>query len=130
MRVITIAMGDPQGSGENRVDSETLEAIAETTDGAFFTATDQQALAAISARIDELAPREVATHSYREHRSLSHWPLALAAALVLLTLALDRRQLVRSRTAGDPPGGKADARTDVAEHPDTSRGDNTQEGTP
>ncbi|MBS8267904.1 VWA domain-containing protein [Halomonas sp.] len=130
VRVITIAMGDPQGSGENHVDSETLEAIAETTDGAFFTATDQQALAAIYARIDELAPREVATHSYREHRSLSHWPLALAAALLLLTLALDRRQLVRSRTAGAPAGGKADTRTDVAEHPDTSRGDNTQEGTP
>ncbi|MBY5924437.1 MULTISPECIES: vWA domain-containing protein [unclassified Halomonas] len=99
VRVVTIAIGDPDGSGENRVDTDTLKAIADTTDGAFFTAADQQALAAVYQRIDELAPRKVATHSYREHHSLSHWPLALAGLLALLMLTLDRR----SRPPATPP---------------------------
>ncbi|MBY6028192.1 VWA domain-containing protein [Halomonas sp. DP8Y7-1] len=99
VRVVTIAIGDPDGSGENRVDTDTLKAIADTTDGAFFTAADQQALAAVYQRIDELAPRKVATHSYREHRSLSHWPLALAGLLALLMLTLDRRSHAPATTA-------------------------------
>lgn len=86
VRIVTIAIGDPDGSGENRVDQATLEAIAQRTDGAFFNATDQQALEQVYSRIDELAPRKVDSQSYREKRSLAHWPLGAAAIIILLIL--------------------------------------------
>lgn len=84
VKIITIAIGDPQGSGENRVDTATLQTIASSTGGAAFLATDQAALKQVYDRIDQLAPRQVADHSYRERRSLAVWPMGAAMVLVLL----------------------------------------------
>ncbi|WP_251977594.1 VWA domain-containing protein [Salinicola avicenniae] len=84
VQIITIAIGDPQGSGENRVETATLEAIAETTGSESFLATDQQALQAVYDRIDVLAPRQIADHSYRQRQPLAVWPMALALGLLLL----------------------------------------------
>lgn len=99
VKIVTIAIGDPEGSGENRVDAATLESIANTTGGASFLATDQQALQDVYDQIDALAPRQIDDHSYRERRSLAVWPMGLAAVLVLLTwigrsVSLSRRQIV------------------------------------
>ncbi|MFG6158638.1 VWA domain-containing protein [Halomonas sp. 1390] len=85
VRIVTIAVGDPGGSGENRVDLATLEAIAQRTEGGFFTAADQRALDAVYDQVDELAPRETERLSYRQRRALVQWPMGSA---VLLGLAM------------------------------------------
>lgn len=92
VRIVTIAIGDPDGDGENRVDQATLQAIAQRTDGAYFSATDQQALEQVYASIDELAPRKINSESYRERRSLAYWPLAAAALIILSILILASRR--------------------------------------
>jgi len=93
VRIITIAIGDPNGSGENRVDTATLKAIAAATGGADFTAADQAALAQVYQQIDALAPRKVADHSYRERRPLAAWPMGLALLVMALAWALRNGQL-------------------------------------
>ena len=88
VRILTIGVGDPQGESENRLDTETLKAIAERTGGEFYFADDQQALTRVYRQIDALAPKKVDSETYRPHRNLSHWPLGLALALALLGLVL------------------------------------------
>jgi Ca-activated chloride channel family protein len=78
VEVHTIAVGDPQATGENRVDTQALEDIAQRTGGQSFFAADQAALGEIYARIDELTPRLTETLSYRPRQSLHHLPLLLA----------------------------------------------------
>lgn len=79
--IMTIGVGDPEASGEDKVDVKTLEDIARRTGGQYFFAADQSALTAIYARIDEQSPRQVETLSYRPRRSLAWIPLGLAALL-------------------------------------------------
>jgi Ca-activated chloride channel homolog len=87
VQIYTIGVGDPDASGEDRVDLATLQDIAARTDGEYFFAADQSGLAQVYDRIDELAPREVETLSYRPRQSLAHIPLALAALIGTATVA-------------------------------------------
>jgi len=80
----TISVGDPANTGEGEMDIETLEEIARLTGGQSFQANDREQLQEIYRRIDELAPIEVETISYRPTRPLFHWPLGAAISLVLL----------------------------------------------
>lgn len=70
VQIYTIAVGDPEGQGENRVDLATLNEIARRSGGEAFFAGDVDALSGVYARIDALNPREVETLSYRPRRSL------------------------------------------------------------
>lgn len=79
VEIYTIAVGDPQAQGENRVDVQALQDIASRTGGSYFFASDQAALNETYERIDELAPRLTDTLSYRPRQSLQHVPLLLAA---------------------------------------------------
>ncbi|NDV97968.1 VWA domain-containing protein [Salipiger sp. PrR002] len=98
VEIYTIGVGDPDTTGENRVDLATLQAIAARTGGAYFFAEDEAALDAVYARIDELAPRETETLSFRPRRSLAWVPMGLAALLGLASLAyLSLRQRLRAR---------------------------------
>ncbi|WP_171234222.1 VWA domain-containing protein [Ruegeria sp. HKCCA6837] len=85
--IYTVGVGDPDASGEDRVDLDALKDIADRTGGAYFFANDQEALAETYARIDELNPRIVETQSYRPRESLAHYPLGLVVFLMLMTLA-------------------------------------------
>ncbi|MHA3977594.1 VWA domain-containing protein [Halovulum sp. GXIMD14794] len=87
VEIYTVAVGDPNASGEARVDLATLKAIADRTGGAYFFAEDEEALSGVYDRIDELAPREVETLSYRPRQSLAHIPLALAVLIGIATVA-------------------------------------------
>jgi len=78
VEVHTIAVGDPNATGENRVDTQALDDIARRTGGQSFFAADQAALDEIYARIDALTPRLTETQSYRPRQSLHHLPLLLA----------------------------------------------------
>lgn len=85
--ITTIGVGDPEGSGENRVDLDLLEKIAGTTDGDYFFASDTEALQQVYSRIDAQIPRLVEQQSYRPSDSLAHIPLGLAAAIAFLATA-------------------------------------------
>lgn len=98
VEIYTIGVGDPEASGEDRVDLSALQSIASRTGGAYFFAEDEGALQAVYDRIDALAPREVETLSYRPRRSLAWVPLTLAGLLgTLSTAALHLRAARRGR---------------------------------
>ncbi|UVL16726.1 VWA domain-containing protein [Pseudomonas atacamensis] len=80
----TIGIGDPDASGEAKVNLQGLEQIANTTGGRFFRAEDRAALDQVYATLDQLTPHQVKTLSHQPQRELFYWPLG--AALLLLAL--------------------------------------------
>ena len=66
------------------LDESTLTEIAELTNGAYFRATNTQALEQISNRIDALERTQAESRSVLIPRPLYRWPLALALLLALL----------------------------------------------
>jgi Ca-activated chloride channel family protein len=70
------------------VDEATLRKVAETTDGAFFRATDTQTLEQIYAQIDKLERTTETVKRYEQYRELYHWPLVAGLLLVGLELLL------------------------------------------
>lgn len=87
VRIFTIGVGDPDGSGEGRVDLDALDRIAEATGGRSYYASDQEALAEIYDEIDELTPRKAETLSYRPKQDLTHLPLAAALLILIASVA-------------------------------------------
>lgn len=83
VEIYTIGVGDPAATGEDRVDFETLETVAERTGGAFFNAENEEALGQVYQRIDETAAAEVRTTSWRPRESMLHWPAGLSVILAL-----------------------------------------------
>ena len=86
IEIITIGVGDPDGTGEQRLDERTLTEIARASGGSYFFAGDEAALSDIYARIDAQKPREVETTTYRPREQLGYIFLALAALTGLLAL--------------------------------------------
>jgi Ca-activated chloride channel homolog len=97
-----VAMGDPTTVGEDKLDAETLAAVAEATGGQSFLALDRRQLEGIYARLDEIETREIKTVSYRPRRDAYYWPLGAALVLSLASglLGLARRG---AAAAGKPP---------------------------
>ncbi|WP_299637736.1 VWA domain-containing protein [uncultured Ruegeria sp.] len=85
--VYTIGVGDPNATGEDRVDLQALKDIAARTGGEYFFADDASALEQTYERIDELNPRIVETQSYRPKRSLAHIPLLFASIVIMVSMA-------------------------------------------
>lgn len=95
----TIGVGDPEASGEDKVDLAALERIADATGGAYFFASDEAALEQVYGEIDKLAPRLTDTVSFRPRLSLVHIPLGLAMLLIIGStgiLALRERRRARA----------------------------------
>lgn len=88
IEIHTIGIGDPQATGEDRVDFTVLETIARRTGGGFFKAEDETSLAGIYRRIDTATAAEVRTLSWRPRKSLVYWPAGIAVLLVLFGYAL------------------------------------------
>jgi Ca-activated chloride channel family protein len=65
-------------------DEETLQAIARSTGGAYFRATDTEALEKIYQRIDELEKTEAESRTLFIPRPLYPWPLAFALLCLLI----------------------------------------------
>ncbi len=80
----TIAIGDPTTVGEEKLDQEALQVVAETTKGDFFLAMNREELAGIYQRLDSIETRDVQTVSHRPRQDLYAWPLA---AVLLVSLA-------------------------------------------
>jgi Ca-activated chloride channel family protein len=89
----TVAVGDPTAAGEEKLDEETLKAVAATTGGRYSHANDRAALADIYAQLDALRTRNVQTVSHRPRRELFHWPLGVG---LLLSLAYHLGWAVRT----------------------------------
>lgn len=83
LTVHTIGIGDPAASGENRVDLDTLEKIAQTTGGHSYRAEDGAQLAGIYQTLDTLTPHAIRRAQFRPKRALYWLPLAAAATLLL-----------------------------------------------
>ena len=86
--IYTVAVGDPSTVGEEALDLDTLEHIAETTGGDTFQALDREALERAYARISELEPAQYDSLSYRPRETLFHLPLIGFALLYLVALPL------------------------------------------
>lgn len=84
VEIYTIGIGDPAAQGEDRVDFEVLQSVAEKTGGRFFDAQDENALAEVYRRIDKMATVDIRTQSWRPRRSLVHWPAGAVVVWGLL----------------------------------------------
>lgn len=95
----TVAVGDPQAAGEDKLDEAALKEVANTTGGGFYRALDRTQLADIYRRLDEVETRKVDTVSFRPRRDIYWVPLAAALALALLVQAIG---LIRRQSRHDP----------------------------
>jgi len=96
VRIYTIGVGDPGAGGDNRVDLDTLQAIAARADGGFFVADDTEGLREIYDEIDRLNPRLVDTTTFQPKETIAHFAFAAALSLGLalmigLVLSTGRR---------------------------------------
>lgn len=83
--VHTIAFGDVNSSGEDKVDLDLLREIARLTGGQMWQAANgSTTLQQVWQQIDALTPQQVKTLGWSWHRPLFHWPLAMALLLLLL----------------------------------------------
>jgi Ca-activated chloride channel family protein len=81
--IYTIAIGDPETVGEEKLDIETLQKIAELTGGSYFHANNRDELAQIYQQLDQLEPQQFESLSYRPKRPLFQWPLGLFLVLMI-----------------------------------------------
>ncbi len=84
VKIYTIAIGNPETSGDEALDLEVMEAIADITGGGFYQALDRAQLQKAYEDIARLEPEEFETLSYRPRYSLHHYPLAIVISGYLL----------------------------------------------
>ena len=80
----TIGIGDPQASGEAKVNLSALQGIASATGGRYFRAEDRDSLDQVYATLDKITPHQVNTLSHQPKRDLFWWPLCAALTLLVL----------------------------------------------
>jgi Ca-activated chloride channel family protein len=77
-----VGIGDPAATGEDKLDTATLQKIATETGGQYFFGSDQKALSEIYAEIDRITPEDQKTLSWRPRTELFYWPLGTSVALL------------------------------------------------
>jgi len=96
----TVGIGDPQSTGEDRLDRATLQKIATDTGGRYFFAGDQSQLAEIYGVLDRITPADQKNLSWRPRIELFYWPLGAAiGVLSVYYLATGIAGLIRRRVA-------------------------------
>jgi Ca-activated chloride channel family protein len=99
LRIYTIGVGAAvqQGmfgsSGNTDLDEETLQSIAKITGGAYFRATDADALQQVYAQINTLEPAAGHPQWYRPSTEWFFWPLGLALLFSIPTVLLMRGRM-------------------------------------
>ncbi|XZE52202.1 VWA domain-containing protein [Planctomycetaceae bacterium SH139] len=96
----TVAIGDPTTVGEEKLDQQAMQDVAEETGGDFFLALNRKELATIYQRLDEIETRDVKTVSYRPRQDLYYWPLACA---LLVSLAAHAWKILAEQVRGAQP---------------------------
>ena len=79
-----IAIGDPTTVGEQPLDQDTLNDVADTAKGEYFLALDRNELEKVYERLDQLEQTEIKTTSYRPKRELFHLPLTFAIVFSII----------------------------------------------
>jgi Ca-activated chloride channel family protein len=97
--VHTVGIGDPSATGEDKLDSATLEKVAADTGGRYFFGGDQSQLEAIYDQLDKITPENQKTLSWRPRIELFHWPLGAAIILMALYYAANGIRSLFSRGA-------------------------------
>ena len=92
IQIHVVGVGDPTSTGEEVLDEEALQAVADTTGGRYFFAQDREQLAEIYDELDRIDTREVEAETYRPRLDLFHWPLA---AFLVLSLLFNTGLLIR-----------------------------------
>lgn len=104
IRVYTIGAGSQQGPSlfgnvlqrrmaEGDMDEESLRAIAETTGGRYYRATDRRSLAAVYEEIDALETTELLVENFTRYGERFQGFLIAGLALLLIEVALRRTWL-------------------------------------
>ena len=83
IKIITIAIGDPQNAGEHPIDKDTLQMLADTTGGQVYFALDSESLDQVMAEINRLSPKQVEQQTLSPTTELYYIPLILGILLVL-----------------------------------------------
>ncbi|HEX4987061.1 MAG TPA: VWA domain-containing protein [Burkholderiales bacterium] len=96
VKIHTVAIGNPQARGEDKVDIATLQKVAAATGGRYFFGQDQKQLEEIYATLDRITPANQKTLTWRPKRELFHIPLGIGlGALLLYQLLMMGRSLLR-----------------------------------
>lgn len=74
----------------NQIDEPTMQYIADVTGGQYYRATDPKSLQEIYQALDQLEPKPE-TQSFREQKSMLHWPALLSLLLAALVSLVGRR---------------------------------------
>ncbi|KQY33854.1 VWA domain-containing protein [Rhizobium sp. Root483D2] len=80
----TVGIGDPEATGEDKLDTATLQTIAADTGGRYFFGGDQTQLSAIYDTLDTITPQDQKNLSWRPRIELFHWPLTAAISVLAL----------------------------------------------
>jgi Ca-activated chloride channel family protein len=80
----TVGIGDPKATGEDKLDTATLQKIAADTGGRYFFGGDQTQLSAIYDTLDTITPQDQKNLSWRPRIDLFHWPLTAAISVLAL----------------------------------------------
>ena len=100
IKIYTIAVGDPSIKGLYEMDVETLEKVAQITQGASFKALDNKQLQQAYQAINDIEEQEFETRSYRPRTSLHHWAFAvyfsanIFIVILLLIARISKREAV------------------------------------
>jgi len=78
-----VGIGDPAASGEDKLDTASLQKIAETTGGRYFFGGDQTQLEGIYDELDRITPEDQKLLSWRPRIELFHWPLGASVAIAV-----------------------------------------------
>jgi Ca-activated chloride channel family protein len=98
----TVAMGDPTTVGEEQLDQQALQEVAEVTGGQSFLALNRGELEHIYVEIDSIETRKVKTTSFRPRIDLYYWPVAIALVTSLTSHFLKLRPMLRWSAARSP----------------------------
>ena len=86
IKIYTIAIGDPSAVGEEKVDLDVLQEMADITQGKSFQALSSKELLQVYAEIDKLEPQQFDSLSFRPRVSVHHYPIILFVSIYLIAL--------------------------------------------
>ncbi len=79
----TVGIGDPAATGEDKLDTASLEKIATDTGGRYFFGGDESQLQEIYDELDRITPEDQMQLSWRPRTELFFWPLGGAIVTML-----------------------------------------------
>ncbi|WP_274628156.1 vWA domain-containing protein [Arvimicrobium flavum] len=82
--VHAVGIGDPNATGEDKLDTAALQKIASATGGQYYFGQDQSQLEEIYQTLDRITPVNQKTLSWRPRIELFHYPLGAALLILIL----------------------------------------------